>query len=232
MNGPEFSPKEIAKLAKARAQSDAKKISEGAEYAMDKGAKDPRLEFTKEQVENARREMRSSLIGSRAMLLVRRLIALERMEKSGAPDRFLEEFPKRLFREALEKWKEVLPPSEREESRVMERAFREAVVDAAYERTEDRNFVEFLKQLLERIEEGRARFSDEMLNSIREEYESYNQEGFENELNFLRQKLSIPEEEFEQLIRRGEEEANESDALDFTKRLLFMLDKSPEELEQ
>ena len=51
--GPEFSPESIAKLNRERNVNDAKKVAEGAKYVTDPGVPEPRLEFTKEQVEVA-----------------------------------------------------------------------------------------------------------------------------------------------------------------------------------
>lgn len=56
------SPEEIANIAKSRTLSDANKIQEGAAYVMDEGSDKPRLEFTKEQIEEAREEMEDALV--------------------------------------------------------------------------------------------------------------------------------------------------------------------------
>lgn len=52
---------EISKITQKRALSDAEKIKEGASYVFDEGAENPRLEFTKEQIDDARKEIGQEL---------------------------------------------------------------------------------------------------------------------------------------------------------------------------
>ena len=57
----QLTPEEQARIQTERTLSDAEKIKDGVEYIPDSGSKEPRLEFTKEQVEEAREEMETEL---------------------------------------------------------------------------------------------------------------------------------------------------------------------------
>ena len=58
---PKVSPEDIAKTQTERTLSDAEKIKGGVKYVAGKEGDKPRLEFTEEQVEQAREEMESEL---------------------------------------------------------------------------------------------------------------------------------------------------------------------------
>ena len=158
-----------------------------------------------------------------ALRLVNRLVRANEKIRMRAPEVIIER-DRELLEEARQQWREVLPPTEREESRILELAFREAISFESFRMTIGILRYKFLQKLIDVSKTKPISYSSKLLYALNislrvsETEQTTSLDSFKIESN-------IPEEEFKKLVELGRTEAeDEYDEFVFFAELLGELD--------